>query len=161
MVLKLVAPRKYDTNKDASLSFAEFKKLCTELATMQKGAVPAEDDLEDIFDEFDKDNSDQLRASALHRLKPLFCGFAMGENAGPGVTGDACPDNFLGVRSAALSEEQLKQLRQKHDTNQDVSLAREEFDAMAQEIATLMGHKLPPGSSMKEIFDQFDKDWRR
>eukprot|EP00434_Breviolum_minutum_P005080 symbB.v1.2.004479.t1/scaffold254.1/size251309/2 len=37
-------------------------------------------------------------------------------------------------------------------------LTQEEFDAMAMEIASLKGHKLPPGASMKDIFTQFDKD---
>lgn len=170
--------KKYDTNKDASLSFAEFKKICTELAMVQKGAMPTDNDLEDIFDEFDKDNSDQLSMKEFHwayaSLKVKMQDSAAtkiqaqvrGNQARQGKPpAPPLPPKQAGAKArakhtgtAALSEEQLEQLRQKHDTNQDKMINQEEFDAMAQEIATLMGHKLPPGSSMKEIFDQFDKD---
>ncbi|CAJ1437336.1 unnamed protein product [Effrenium voratum] len=40
----------------------------------------------------------------------------------------------------------------------DKMLTLEEFDGMAREIAEMKGHKLPPGSSLKEVFDEFDKD---
>ncbi|CAE7180815.1 unnamed protein product [Symbiodinium pilosum] len=185
VALGLTLIRKYDTDKDASLTYAEFSGLCKELATLLNAPAPREQDLEDIFEEFDKDDSDKLsmqefnwayatvqkkiQEAAATKIQARVRGNqarAQVQAGGTKVRPKAPPPpKKAGAKAKAetagtnaLSEEQLSQLRQKHDTNNDKMLTVEEFDGMAREIAAIKGHKLPADVSLKEVFQEFDKD---
>ncbi|CAE7707990.1 unnamed protein product [Symbiodinium necroappetens] len=181
--------KKYDTDKDSSLAYAEFSGLCKELAALQKAPTPREEDLKAIFEEFDKDDSNKLSMQEFNwayatlqrkvqeaaatkiqaRVRGNQARSQVEEGSAlkgrPKAPPPPPPPKKAGAKAkaqtagtAALSEEQMNQLRQKYDTNNDKMLTVEEFDAMAREIATLKGQKLPPDMSLKEVFLEFDKD---
>ncbi|CAE7744068.1 unnamed protein product [Symbiodinium sp. CCMP2456] len=142
--------KKYDTDKDSSLAYAEFSGLCKELAALQKAPTPREEDLKAIFEEFDKDDSNKLSMQEFNwayatlqrkvqeaaatkiqaRVRGNQARSQVEEGSAlkgrPKAPPPPPPPKKAGAKAkaqtagtAALSEEQMNQLRQKYDTNNE------------------------------------------